>query len=64
MGKPKHDAESYRVLCIILVVIALFLGWRWYVAEENRLKILDELNAANEKIETLESELLDARRYY
>ena len=54
MAKLKHDAEGYRIICIILSVVILFLIYGWHRSEENRLKLLDEvieLRQVNEELE-------------
>ena len=63
MKAPKYNAEEYRVLCIILVVIIAVMGWMWYQSEENRLKLLDELNETKSHVEELNDELYKYRGY-
>lgn len=41
----------------IIVVIIIVMGFFWYRSEENRLKLIDELNEANARIEELEHKL-------
>jgi hypothetical protein len=57
MKEPRHDAEGYRVMCIILVVVIAVICWQLHKSEEYRLKLLDELQDAQARIEELEREL-------
>ena len=59
MKAPRYNAEEYRIICIILVVIIVFMGWFWYQSEKNRLKVLDDLKEAESKIEDAESKIED-----
>lgn len=61
MSNPKHSAETYRVFCIILIVAIAAILWGWHNSEENRLKLLNELNEAQDRIEELEHELCKMR---
>jgi len=54
MSDPRHNAEGYRAICIILLVVIGFLAWQWHQSEQHRLNLLDELNDAKYTIEELE----------
>lgn len=63
MKEPRHSAEAYRLICIILVVVIAVIVWQWNKSENYRLSLLDELNQTKEKVEQLESELYELRGY-
>ena len=63
MKEPRHSAEGYRAICIILVVVMAIMGWMWYQSEENRLKLLDELRDTQSQVEELKDELREYRGF-
>lgn len=61
MANPRHTAEGYRAICILLVVVIAALIWGWHNSEQNRLKLLDELQETQDRVEELEYELRKMR---
>ena len=61
MSNPRHSAEGYRAICILLVIVIAALIWGWHNSEQNRLKLLDELQSREaeyeEKIYELKNEI-------
>ena len=43
MRKPERTHEEWKVICGILIAVIIFLIYGWYNSEQNRLKLLDEL---------------------
>lgn len=53
MSNPKHDAKSYKVICVILVIIVLLMAYGWYRCEEKKVELYDEIQILEEKIERM-----------
>ena len=64
MGKRKYTAEEYRVFCIILVAIIIVMGIFWYGSDQKRLKLLEENEALNSRIEELKEEIYELYQMY
>ena len=51
MKKTEHSPEAWKVICGILIAIIVFLLYMWNQSENNRLKLLDELNELKDRQE-------------
>ena len=49
--------KTYFVFLLLLVLVG-FLGWRWYLAEQENLRLQAELNRMNEHATNLEKDIV------
>ena len=47
--------NKYKALSILLAIAIALLAWGWHNSENNRLKLLEELRAAQDRITELEN---------
>ena len=57
------DKAVYKVIIGILIAACLFCLYGWHVSEENRLKLLDDINIKQNAIEELKGDLYELRGY-
>ena len=71
MSKLKHNAEGYRTICILLVIVIAAILFGWHNSENARINQMekledqiaeyeDEIRELKVHIETLEEELSEA----
>ena len=64
MSNPRHTAEEYRAICILLVIALAIMAYWWYTSEKSMAKEIDFLQQQRDEYEERISELEKDVKYW